>query len=57
MAVYVHVHVEQPAPPLLPRPQHDVQPDGEGVPPLLRCTSKKMQETGVYLVGKCIRGY
>ncbi len=31
-------------------PQHDVNVDGKGLPPLLRCTGQKLSEGGVYVV-------
>ena len=32
--------------------QHDVNVEEKGLPPLLRCTGQKMQEAGIYIVGK-----
>ena len=34
-----------------PHTQHDVDVDGKGLPPILRCTGQKLQDSGVYVVG------
>ena len=32
-------------------PQHDVDIEEKGLPPVLRCTGQKLQDTGVYAIG------
>ena len=31
--------------------QHDLQPEESGMPPMIRCMAKSVQQNGVYLVG------
>ena len=32
--------------------QHDLDPSAKGLPPLMRCTGQKLQDSGLYVLGK-----